>query len=84
MLNTGTGIAYSAVNGISESVARHNVQNAKEELRDSIIPVVKDFLDMLIETTADVYMELLYKKYPFIFGVKIKNMSQSCWKNIRQ
>lgn len=72
VLNTGTGIAYSAVNGIFESVARHNVQNAKEELRDSIIPVVKDFLDMLIETTADVYMELLYKKYPFIIWCEDK------------
>lgn len=66
VLNAGTGLAYDAINGVSESVARHNSQKAKEELRDSIIPVVAKFWDMLIDTTPEVYMELLCEKYPFI------------------
>lgn len=66
VLNAGTGLAYDAINGVSESVAKHNSQRAKERLRDSIIPSIAKFFDMLIDTTSEVYMEVLCKKYPFI------------------
>lgn len=66
VLNAGTGLAYDAINGVSMAVARHNVEEAKEKFRDSIIPVIGNFWDTLIKTTADTYIAILCAKYPFI------------------
>lgn len=65
MMNAGTGLVYDAMNGISKSMTKHKVINAKEEILENLHKVMEEYFKDTERKIVEIFFKSLRNIYPY-------------------